>query len=290
MNTGSVVANGIRFAYLEAGVGPLVLCQHGFPDTPHTFDALMARLAEAGFRAVAPWTRGIYPSSEPTNGDYSPLELGRDVLGLLAALGGQVAGIVGHDWGAMSAYAAANLEPGAIPRMVVEAIPHPRAIRMNPALMWRGWHFGFLAIPWVAAGVARVWDFALLRHFHRAWSPGCVHDPALLARFAESYSNPGTVAAALGYYRSMPLTFLGVGGRRRDHEILFARTSVATLCFAGMRDGVFVEADFERSREAFVGEYGLVKLAGAGHSPHLEEAELFLRRTVGFLQAGILET
>jgi pimeloyl-ACP methyl ester carboxylesterase len=97
----------------------------------------MERLAEAGFRAVAPWTRGIYPTAEPADGDYSPLELGRDVLGLLSALSGPVAGIVGHDWGAMSAYAAANLSPELVPKMVVEAIPHPRAIRMNPALMRR---------------------------------------------------------------------------------------------------------------------------------------------------------
>ena len=34
-----VEANGLRFAYLEQGEGPLVLLLHGFPDTPHTWDA-----------------------------------------------------------------------------------------------------------------------------------------------------------------------------------------------------------------------------------------------------------
>jgi len=33
-----VQANGLRFAYLSAGSGPLVLLLHGFPDTAHTWD------------------------------------------------------------------------------------------------------------------------------------------------------------------------------------------------------------------------------------------------------------
>ena len=32
-----VEANGLNFAYLEDGSGPLVLMLHGFPDTAHTW-------------------------------------------------------------------------------------------------------------------------------------------------------------------------------------------------------------------------------------------------------------
>jgi pimeloyl-ACP methyl ester carboxylesterase len=31
-----VDANGLRFAYIAEGEGPLALLLHGFPDTPHT--------------------------------------------------------------------------------------------------------------------------------------------------------------------------------------------------------------------------------------------------------------
>jgi len=34
--SGTVHANGLRFATLEAGEGPLVLCLHGFPDTAYS--------------------------------------------------------------------------------------------------------------------------------------------------------------------------------------------------------------------------------------------------------------
>jgi hypothetical protein len=53
LREGRVTANGLRFAYLEGGSGPLVVLLHGWPDTPHTWDHQLAALAGAGFRVVA---------------------------------------------------------------------------------------------------------------------------------------------------------------------------------------------------------------------------------------------
>ncbi len=64
--TKTVQANGLKFACLEEGQGPLVLLVHGFPDTPHTWDVVRPALAAAGYRAVSPFTRGYAPSeAEP---------------------------------------------------------------------------------------------------------------------------------------------------------------------------------------------------------------------------------
>jgi cytochrome c553 len=60
--TGTVQANGLRFATLEAGDGPLVLCLHGFPDHARSFRHQLPALAAAGFRAVAPFLRGYAPA------------------------------------------------------------------------------------------------------------------------------------------------------------------------------------------------------------------------------------
>ena len=56
--TGSMKANEINFHYLEMGQGPLVPCMHGFPDNAYSFRHLLPALAQAGFRAVAPFMRG----------------------------------------------------------------------------------------------------------------------------------------------------------------------------------------------------------------------------------------
>ncbi|MES4793201.1 MAG: alpha/beta hydrolase, partial [Chloroflexota bacterium] len=103
-----MTANGVEFAYLTAGDGPLALLLHGFPDTAHTWRHLLPELAAAGFRVVAPWMRGYAPSSLAPDDCYQSGALGADAIALHEALGGDTdAVLVGHDWGAVAAYAAA---------------------------------------------------------------------------------------------------------------------------------------------------------------------------------------
>ena len=81
-----VEANGLNFAYLEDGSGPLVLMLHGFPDTAHTWDDLRPRIAAQGYRAVSPYMRGYHPTAIPDR-DADQETLARDVLALIEALG-----------------------------------------------------------------------------------------------------------------------------------------------------------------------------------------------------------
>src|SRR5262249_23762795 len=106
-----VHANGIRFATLEAGDGPLVLCLHGFPDHARSFRHQLPALAAAGFRAVAPYMRGYSPTETPADGRYQSAVLAQDALALIDALGYSSAHVFGHDWGALAAYGAAMLAP-----------------------------------------------------------------------------------------------------------------------------------------------------------------------------------
>src|SRR5580765_2003658 len=102
-----VTANGVEFAYLHCGSGPLALCLHGFPDSAHTWRHLMPMLAEAGFHAVAPFMRGYAPTAVPADGRYQTGVLGLDAIALHEALGGGQPGVViGHDWGATATYSA----------------------------------------------------------------------------------------------------------------------------------------------------------------------------------------
>ena len=81
-----VEANGLKFAYLEEGSGPLVVLLHGFPDTAHTWDDLRPRLAAKGYRAVSPFMRGYHPSAIPAR-DADQETIARDPLALIEALG-----------------------------------------------------------------------------------------------------------------------------------------------------------------------------------------------------------
>jgi pimeloyl-ACP methyl ester carboxylesterase len=119
-------AGGLSFACLTAGPdnGPLALCLHGFPDTAHTYRHLLPRLAAAGYRAVAPFSRGYAPTAIPADGRYQSGALAQDAIALHQALGGvDRAVIIGHDWGAQAAYGAAVLAPGRWRRVVAMALP-----------------------------------------------------------------------------------------------------------------------------------------------------------------------
>ena len=84
-----VEANGVTFATLALGppTGPLALCLHGFPDTAHTWRYLLPRLAHAGYRAVAPFTRGYAPTTVPADGVFQTGALATDANALHEALG-----------------------------------------------------------------------------------------------------------------------------------------------------------------------------------------------------------
>jgi pimeloyl-ACP methyl ester carboxylesterase len=165
MTLNVIRANGVHFAYLDAGQGPLVLCLHGFPDTAWSFVPLLERLAAAGYRTVAPFMRGYPPSGPAPDGDYRVITLGRDALALIEALGAHRAVLVGHDWGAAATYIAAALAPERVDRMVTAAVPHLRRFLLWPNLrqLKRSRYMGFFQLRGIPERRIVADDFKWLR-------------------------------------------------------------------------------------------------------------------------------
>jgi pimeloyl-ACP methyl ester carboxylesterase len=265
-------ANGLRFAYLEQGRGPLVLLIHGFPDTAHTWRETLPALAQAGFRAVAYFQRGYAPTAIPADGRYDTDTLGADVLALIPALGAEQAVVVGHDWGASAAYAAATLAPERVRLLVTLAIPHPATVRPTPAQLYRMRHFLSLSLPGAEARVRRD-GFALIDELVRRWSPAWSVPPGETDAVKEVFREPGCLEAALGYYRALrpwlPRSHRGV-------------IRVPAVAFAGETDGGIPPAGFARSHRRFAGPYQVVRLPG-GHFLHREHPERFNRELLRVL-------
>lgn len=255
----------LTFAALSWGEGPLVLLVHGFPDTAHTWDAVGPRIAKLGFRAVAPFTRGIAPTPVPADGDYANDTLGRDILACIVGLGAERAIVVGHDFGASAAYAAAALGPDLVEKLVTVAIPHPASIKPSLGKLWGVRHFFTHRLPG-AAGRFAADDFAQVRVLYERWSPGFVWPERELAAVKDAYRRPGCLDAALGYYRALEL---------RPSPGIRARISVPTLIVGGTTDGVATAADFEASRGRFTGPVD-VQMVPGGHFLHREHPEAFL--------------
>src|SRR6201747_1378561 len=89
--------NGLRMHVLEAGYEtkgrPCVLLLHGFPEIAYSWRKVMPALAQAGFHVIAPDQRGYGrttggdASYDGDLGSFRLLNLVRDMIGLLAALG-----------------------------------------------------------------------------------------------------------------------------------------------------------------------------------------------------------
>ena len=266
-----VEANGLQFGLLSEGDGPLVLLLHGFPDTAHTWDHVRPRLAAAGYRAVSPFMRGYHPTALPRE-DTDPGTLARDVLGLIDALGERTAILVGHDWGALAAYGASALAPDKVTRLVTVAIPHPATLRPTPTRAWGFRHFAAFKLPGASAQFGRNLE-AGLRDLCRRWSPTWNPAPDELAAVIACFAHPGSLDAAIGYYRAFPL---------RLPDLLRQPIEVPTVVFAGQDDPIVLGSDYEAARRMFSSEYAIEPLPG-GHFLHREQPDRFADRLLARL-------
>jgi len=201
---GTTTAGGLEFGYLTAGDGPLALCLHGFPDTAWSWRHLLPALADAGYRAVAPFMRGYAPTAIPASPIYQTGALATDAVALHEALDGDGdAVVIGHDWGAPAAYGAAVLAPERWRRVVGAAVPPGGALGkgfVSYDQLQRSWYMFFFQHP-LSDIVVPMDDLAFIERLWRDWSPG--HEPGDdVDHVRAALGTTENLAAALGYYRA----------------------------------------------------------------------------------------
>src|SRR5947207_13691355 len=106
--------NGVELWVVEDGPagGPVVVLLHGFPELGFSWRHQIPALTGAGFRVVVPDLRGFGRSQAPPDvADYAITQLAGDVVGLIDRAGVDQAVVVGHDWGADTAWKTAWLHP-----------------------------------------------------------------------------------------------------------------------------------------------------------------------------------
>ena len=283
-------ANGVSFALLEMGpsAGPLALCLHGYPDTAHTWRHLMPELADAGWRAVAPFMRGYSPTSVPADGRYQTGALGADANALHDALGADGdAVLIGHDWGASAVWSAASHEPHRWRRAVAIAVPPAPALvslLSDFEQLKRSWYMFFQLTP-LAEAVIPLERFAFLAALWRDWSPG--YDATQdVAWVAESLADPANLRAALSYYRAL------LGALQPDPSLASEQDAAArvppqpTLYMHGRRDGC-LGVEFAQPVSSLLAEHSEVAIIeDAGHFLHLEKPSEVNARILRFISSA----
>jgi pimeloyl-ACP methyl ester carboxylesterase len=286
-----IEANGIDFAYLEAGPadGPLALCLHGFPDHAPTWQHLMPALAAAGYHVIAPWLRGYSPTGLAPDGNYQIATVALDALALTDAFAGdRDAVLIGHDWGAIAAYVAVGHRPDRFTRLVALSVPHQGALMARflttPAQLKRSWYIFFFQTP-LADLIVPGDDFAVIDMLWHDWSPGLIPDAGFMRALKDTLGAPGSTAAAIAYYRSMLGTTPGDPSLSDVQAAGNGPIDVPTLYLHGADDGCMgVELVDEGELTPYFPagiEVGIV--ASSGHFLHLDQPEAVNQRILTFL-------
>lgn len=283
-----ITANGIEFAYLEQGEGPLVLCLHGFPDHAPTWDPLLGALAKAGFRGVAPWLRGYSPTAPSPDGKYHTQYLALDALALTEALAGNgEAYLVGSDWGAGATHLAVTHAPERYRKCVTLAVPPQPAMGgsflQSPEQWKRSWYVWFFGTPLADIAFPAA-DFAIVDRLWADWSPAYTPDPAFIRGLKDVYAVDNG-QAAMGYYRDSFHQRSAPEGEAA--KMTGGATPIPMLYFHGRNDGCLgIELIDEEALAGALGPGGeYVFVEGAGHFMHLEKPDEVNAKIIDFLKS-----
>lgn len=283
----AVRANGIRFECLAAGEpdAPLALCLHGFPDSAWTWRHLLPDLAEAGFRAVAPWMRGYAPTGVAPDARYQAGALAADAVALHQALGGDSrAVLIGHDWGAFAAYGAGAFRPERWKKVVGAALPPVPATAagfFSYDQLRRSWYIFYFQSPLADAMVAMN-DLEFIDRLWADWSPGYeAKEDAAHAK--DALRDPVNLEAALGYYRALFDPDRQAPELAAEQAAASAVPPQPTLYLHGSDDGC-MGAEVGGSAGAWLSPGSSTALIdGTGHFLHLERPAEVNARIIDFL-------
>ncbi|KUL36369.1 alpha/beta fold hydrolase [Streptomyces regalis] len=283
----TVQAGGLEVPILEAGSGPLVVLLHGFPDHAASWTGILDRLAQEGYWAVAPAQRGYWPGGVAPDGSYNIASTGQDVLTLIEALGREQADLIGHDFGAAAAYAAATLDPSRVRKLVTMAAPHGRqtmnALVTDGDQQRRSWYMFFFQSAMAEAAVEHD-DFAFIDRLWREWSPGYELPDAERAALKETLGAPGVLTEILGYYRQL-FTPPADEATQALQARTFGAITVPTLYLHGADDNCFSVEVSDGMDDLFTNVFERIVIPGAGHFPHVEQPKTVADHILGFLNS-----
>jgi len=273
--------NGIRLHLVQAGPqsGTPVILLHGFPEFWYGWRKQIPALVEAGCRVILPDQRGYNLSDKPKDVKaYGIYTLVDDVIGLINALDYEKVNLVGHDWGAVVAWALANKYPERLHRLGILNVPHPavmkRFLQRDLEQLRRSWYVFFFQLPWLPEAGMRANDW---RGAVRALrGSGKIHTFTNedIQKYKEAWSQPGAMTAMINCYRAAI--------RYQPPLPKDPRISVPTLMMWGMKD-LALSHRMARPSMDYCDEGNLILFPDATHWVQLDAAEEVNHYLIDFL-------
>ena len=258
-----IAVGDLGFDVLAAGPagGDLVVLVHGFPETAHEWVHVMGPLAAAGYRVVAPFTRGLSGGARPEPvEEYHVRHLAADVVGIAAAIDPGPFHLVGHDWGALIAWYIAATSPASVRSLTSVSVPHPRPFadaRAGDAdQQERSAYIATFRTPGTGEDFLLGGDGDVLRQAFAEL------DPADAEAHVAVLSDRAAMTAALNYYRAWD-----------DSLDRLGPVEVPTLFVWGSDDPALGRTAAEATADHVRGPYRFEVFDGVGHWIPEVEAE-----------------
>lgn len=248
--------DGLTFGVIDEGPldGEPIVLVHGWPDRPTVWREVTPILNAAGYRTLATDRRGFAPGARPKRRrDYRLPALAADVAALIDEVGG-TAHVVGHDWGAATAWAVAGLHPDHVRTLTAVSVAHP-AVFMKSMLqsdqLLRSWYIGMFSLP--------VLPELLVRRLPEWFDLQLVKGGMLredVARFRREIIDEGAMGTSIACYRAVALT---------DPRVTRFRVSAPTTMVWSTDDVALGRWGAEHSEKWVDGPFELVVLDGVSH-------------------------
>lgn len=251
--------NGIELNVIDVGQGEPVLLVHGFPDTHAVWRHQIPALVAAGYRVIAPDTRGCGESQLMANvSDYKINHLVADLAAVLDALAIPKVKLVAHDWGAVISWRFVMAHSERVERYVTLSVGHPSAYGSGGlAQKLKGWYVLMFQLRGLAEWLLTAFNWKFFKLF--------THFPEEQQQWQQELSRPGRLTAGIRYYRAnldliLPRTF--------------PRISVPVTGIYSDGDRFLTQGQMERSADYCDAGFRYVHVAGANHWMQLHKPEI----------------
>ncbi len=230
-----------------------VVMLHGWPESSYCWEGVTEFL-DPQWRVIAPDLRGLGDSERTLDVKaYQKVELAKDVIEIINALGIQDFFLAGHDWGGIVAQEMAFLIPDRIKKFVILNIPVLTNVKgaeeVTKAMMAMRylpyWYQYFQMMPGLPEAMIRGKERAWVSFFFgRQGRDGSIPKEAI-DEYVRCYSIENTPATGASYYRSMSLDaphWAGLAGKR---------FSMPSLYIYGNEDSVIIPANIAHLEDCF---------------------------------------
>jgi len=253
----SLQRQGLIFDVFDEGPidGEVVVLLHGFPERSTSWHKVVPLLHERGYRTIAMDQRGYSPGARPKHRwAYRVGNLMEDVVALIDLIGGPVH-LVGHDWGAIPAWAIAIDRPELLHTLTAISVPHPMAYlraTVTSSQFRMAYYIAVFQLPFIPERAANKLggkvDIALLKG-------GMTKEE--VARYRREIIDDGALHYALMWYRAAMLV---------DPRLSPARkVRVPTTFVWSTKDVACSRAGAELTERYVEGPYEFVVLEGVTH-------------------------